>query len=218
MRSLALAAAFALICTPSAFAAPSSAGRLEFEVLRNGQPFGRHVISVAAQSGGYGVRSEIELRVGAGPLTLFRYEQNCTETWRADGLTGLDCSTLKEGRRTIVHAETVGETLRVRRARGERDLPRDIWPTSWWTKPPIGAEILLNTETGVNTPMRVTRIGEESIDVGGQRIRAERIRVQGTLTADLWYDERGRWVGCAFTARGQRVTYRLISPLAAAPA
>jgi hypothetical protein len=218
MRLLALVAAFALSCISSAIAAPSAPGRLEFEVFRNGQPFGRHTVTVSSQNGGYDVRSQAALRVGAGPLTLFRYDQSCDETWRAGALTRLSCATLREGRRTLVRAEAAGDGLRVSGARGELNLPRDIWPTSWWTKPPVGAENLLNTEIGANAPMRVTRIGEETIDVGGQRIRAERIRVQGSLTADLWYDERGRWVGCAFTARGQRVTYRLISPLSAAPA
>lgn len=218
MRSLALAAAFALICAVPAYAAPSAPGRLEFEVLRNGQPFGRHTVTVSQRDGGFAVSSQVALRVGAGPLTLFRYEQSCEETWRAGALTQLNCSTLKEGRRVQVRAQAAGGNLRVTGARGEVLLPTTAWPTSWWTKPPVGATALLNTETGANAPMLVTRIGQEMIDVGGQSIRAERIRVQGSLTADLWYDENGRWVGCAFNARGQRVTYRLASALASAPA
>jgi len=64
----------------------------------------------------------------------------------------------------------------------------------------------------------VTDMGRESFDVGGTQIQAQRIRVQGTLTVDLWYDTSGRWVGCSFTARGQNVTYRLASPRTSAPA
>lgn len=218
MRSLTLAALFALLIATPAAAAPSAPGRLEFEVLRNGAPFGRHTVIVSQREGGFDVRSQVALRVGAGPLTLFRYEQTCEESWRAGALTQLNCSTLKEGRRTQVRAQAATDTLRVTGARGEAALPASAWPTSWWTKPPVGATALLNTETGANAPMRVTRIGRETIDIGGQSVSAERIRVQGSLTADLWYDGSGRWVGCAFTARGQRVTYRLISPLASAPA
>ncbi len=66
--------------------------------------------------------------------------------------------------------------------------------------------------------VRVTNMGRETIDVEGQRIQADRVRVQGTLTVDLWYDAQGRWVGCEFTARGQRVEYRLTTALSSAPA
>ncbi len=43
-------------------------------------------------------------------------------------------------------------------------------------------------------------MGRENFTLDGRTIQADRVRVQGTLTSDLWYDAEGRWVGCAFTA------------------
>jgi hypothetical protein len=57
--------------------------------------------------------------------------------------------------------------------------------------------------------VRITEHGWESISIAGRAVRAERIRVQGAIAVDLWYDERGRWVGCRFTARGQTIEYRV---------
>lgn len=219
MRSLALAATFA-VCLSGAGAAavPSDAGRIEFEVLRNGQPFGRHAISVTGAGDNLRAQTEVAMRAGVGPLTVFRLEQRCSETWSGGVLSSLSCSTLKDGRRTQVRAQMRDGRLHVTGAEGEHWFPLGVFPTTWWTKPPASASTLIDTETGAPMPVRVTRMGRETIDVGGQRIEAERIRVQGTLAVDLWYDAEGRWVGCAFTARGHNIEYRLASPLNAAPA
>ena len=214
MRSMLFALAASLVLIAPAHAGPSAPGRVEFEVLRNGSPFGRHVVNVTGGQGAFSVASEIELRVAAGPLTLFRYEQACNERWRSGALAGLSCSTLKEGRRTEVSAQPDGDALRVNGAA----FPLNVWPTTWWTRPPEGVSTMLNTETGSNMPVRVSRMGRETIEAGGTRVSAERLRVQGTLTVDLWYDDAGRWVGCSFTARGQTITYRLVTPLTSAPA
>jgi len=211
--------ALAMLCLSSAVhAAPSGEGRAEFEVLRNGQPFGRHVISVSEAGGVLRVQNNVSLRAGVGPVTVFRYEQNCAETWRAGALAGLQCSTLKDGRRVEVRADTAGDRLRVVAGGQERFFPIGAFPTTWWTRPPTGADAFIDTETGAPMRVQVTRVGRETIEVSGEAIAAERIRVEGSLTVDLWYDTQGRWVGCEFTARGQTISYRLASPLNAAPA
>jgi hypothetical protein len=218
MRSISLAALAALCLSTAATAAPSDAGRLVFDVTRNGEPFGQHTITVTGADNGLRAQSRVALRATVGPLTVYRLEQTCSETWSNGALAGLTCTTLKDGRRTQVRAEVQNGRLRVVGAEGENFFPAGAVPTSWWTRPPAGATTLIDTQTGEPMPVRVTRMGRETIEVGGQRIQAERIRVQGTLTADLWYDAQGRWVGCEFTARGQRVAYRLTTALSAAPA
>lgn len=214
-----LAAATALLFVMGgATAAPSNPGRTVFEVTRNGQPFGRHTITVAQAGDDLRVQSVLALRAGLGPLTVFRMEQTCSETWTGGALTGMSCDTLKEGRRTEVRARLQDNRLRVTGAEGEIWFPRGAFPTSWWTQPPLDATTMIDTETGAPRSVRVSRMGRETIEVGGQHIEADRIRVAGTVTADLWYDLSGRWVRCTFTARSQRIEYTLTSPLSGAPA
>jgi hypothetical protein len=218
MRSLALAALAAFCISSAATATPSDAGRTVFDVTRNGQPFGRHTIAVTGSGDQLRAQSDVAFRVDVGPMTMFRLEQSCTEIWSSGELSGLNCSTLKDGRRTRVRGEVRDGRLFVTGADGEHWFPLGAFPTTWWTQPPTSASALIDTQTGAPMRVRVTRMGRETIDAGGQRIQAERIRVQGALTADLWYDDQGRWVGCAFTVRGQHIQYRLASPLSGLPA
>src|SRR5262245_55707511 len=120
MRSLALAALAAFCLTGAASATPSDAGRAVFDVTRNGQPFGRHTIAVTGSGDALRAQSEVDFRVDVGPMTMYRLEQNCTETWANGALASLSCNTLKDGHRTRVQAEQRNGRLRVVGARGER--------------------------------------------------------------------------------------------------
>lgn len=208
MKALLLAAAMALFANAASASDPAPQ-RLEFEVTRNGQPFGRHVITVSGAGDALRSQSSVSLRAGVGPVTVFRYEQTCAETWSGARLTALECSTLKDGRRLQVSGSVRGGQLVVAGANGDQAFPAEALPTSWWRRPPSNITSMLDTETGAPMPVRVTNYGWESIDVGGRSIRAERIRVQGAIAVDLWYDDRGRWVSCRFTARGQTIQYQL---------
>lgn len=207
----------ALLATP-AQAAPSTAGQVEFEVLRNGQPFGRQVVRVSGADGRFNVESRADLSVAVGPVTVFRYEHVCSEAWDGGVLARLNCSTLRDGRRTRVQAVRDGDELRVTGTQGETEFPLGALPTSWWTKPAANVTSMIDTETGARMPLRVSHLGRETIEAGGAWIEADRVRVQGTVSVDLWYDAQGRWVGCAFATRGQRIVYRLATPRAAGPA
>lgn len=212
MRAALLVLAGSLFCTP-AVAAPSAPGRVEFEVLRQGRPFGRHVVTVTERNGELVADSHARLRADLGPLTLFRYEQTCRETWRDGVLISLRCTTRRNGRGANVEAARADGVMRVTGGAAPLSLPLTTLPSNWWSRPPVSVRELINTETGDRMPVRITSMGREEHN----GVSANRVRVQGTLTLDLWYDDAGRWIGCAFTAEGQHVEYRLVSPVAAAP-
>ena len=199
-------------------AAPALPGRVEFEVFRDGQPFGRQSVVVSKSDGALVAVSQADLKADFGPITVFRYQQSCRETWRDGGLANLSCSTTKNGRRTAVEGAREGDNLRVSEGKSRIDFPAASLPSAWWTKPPVAAYDMINTETGQRLPVRVTRVGRDTVGTGNLQLQADHLRVTGSLTVDLWYDDAGHWVSCAFTASGQHMTYRLLTPVAEGPA
>jgi hypothetical protein len=61
-------------------------------------------------------------------------------------------------------------------------------------------------------------MGRESIYADGAWIEADRYRMQGALSVDLWYDLNGVWAKCAFDARGQQIEYVRRAPGQSRPA
>lgn len=220
MKRLLMAAGLALALAGSALANPSTIpGRVEFDVTRNGQPFGRHTVVVnRAADGQLSVRNEATLRATVGPVTVYRYELRCSEAWRAGELQSMQCTTRKNGRNLNMTATRGATQVTTQGSGGAHAFPLNVAPTSWWTRAALTGRPLIDSETGAPMNVRVRRVGLETITVNGRAIQAERFTVQGTLAVDLWYDRSGRWVGCRFVAQGQTIDYRLTSPLEAAPA
>jgi hypothetical protein len=215
MRVLLLALAL-LVSAPSAFAA-TAAGRLEFNVTRNGEAFGTHTVTVTGAGGDLTVRNTARLRANIGPITVFRFDHSCTERWRQGALQGLECTTREGDETSDVRAVRTADGLRVTGPSGAQVFSPDALPTTWWTQTVLSRSRLIDAETGEAMPIRVRTIGSETLTIAGQRVQTTRYRVQGTIAMDIWYDGAGRWVRAAFTARGQNIEYTLVSPLSAAP-
>jgi len=217
MRPLIASLSLMLVSMGSAVAADIRPGRAAFEILHNGRPAGMHVVEVRPDGEGMRASSQVDLRIQAGPITLFRYVQTCQESWARSGLERLACETQKGGRRTRIEGRKIADAIEVEGVRGLARFEGDAAPASWWLQPLFASADMINTETGAAQPIRVTRRGRETFEIDGRTVMAERVRVEGTLSADLWYDLEGRWIGCAFTARGQKFEYRLTTPVGAAP-
>lgn len=187
-------------------------GDLIFEVYRNGDRFGTHAVSFRDAGDGLEVQTDIDLRVGLGPVTFFRYRHDAREIWRDGQLVSLVSDTLKDGRNLSLNVSSNGgEALVVEGESDARAAPLGSVPTSYWNIALIEQSEMLNTETGELMPIRVRELGEEEVRAGAETIRATRYRIDGgPIPLDILYDENERWVGLAFTARGSEVTYRLI--------
>lgn len=171
---------------------------IHFQVLRNGTPFGDHRVRFTRRpSGELLVDTEIELKVQFGPLTVFRYEQSIAEAWDAEGLVSLAAQTLRDGKQHAV------------------DLDRDsafaaLIPSSHWRGYEPGTELILNTETGEPMAVSITDLGHRDVATNRGLVQARGIRMTGSLSVDLWYDQNGGWVGCEFQVDGHSVRYVLL--------
>ncbi len=108
-RMILATASIAAMAGAATAAEPASPGQVDFEVLRGGDHFGDQSVEVTRTANGVVAHTSADLRAGLGPLTLFHYAQDCRETWTGDVLAGLDCETLKNGKRTKVDAKANGK-------------------------------------------------------------------------------------------------------------
>lgn len=177
-----------------------------FDVYRNGSEFGRHAVRFGRDEvGDLVVDVDIALRAGIGPITVFRYRHEAEEVWSDGQLQQLTASTLKDGERTAVDIRREDGVLSGVEADGFAGLA----PSSHWRGYDVAADTILNTETGQAMDVEIADLGWSRVETASGPVRARHLRMAGTLTVDLWYDETGRWVGCAFEARGQSIRYVL---------
>ena len=204
LQAIPLALATLSFATPGALA--DTPDDVTFDVFRNGSPFGEHRVEFSERPDGrMEVEIEIGLRVGFGPVTVFRYEHESEEVWDGGELVSLTASTLKDGDRTryALSRDEAGRLI------SQDGWIEDLVPSSHWSGYMAGLPAVLNTETGEPMDVTIEDLGMDRIETGSGLIDARRYRMTGSVTVDLWYDAEGRWVGCAFSIRDQNIVYRL---------
>lgn len=191
---------------------PGDGERIVFDVYRGDSEFGTHELAFSRTEDGFEAEVTIRLRAGFGPITVFRYEHESTEVWQDNDLVSLTARTLKDGHTFQVDAGRQGEELLVDgespdQASFETGFELGILPSSHWHGYPEGEYAILNTEFGTALGVEVVHMGQQEIQADGRTIMADHYRLNSELQLDVWYDENGRWAKCAFTARGQDITY-----------
>ncbi|MEO1251954.1 MAG: DUF6134 family protein [Pseudomonadota bacterium] len=188
---------------------PSAASNLDakFLIERKGKVIGYHMVDVEETDFGTRVDTRIEMKVGLGPVTLFRYDHEATEIWRGDDVISIVSKTDNNGKKSFVDAKRYQNALMIEGAEYKGAAPEGAVPSSYWNKDIVAAEALINTETGEIIDVETAKIGETRAPNDQS---AHQYRVTGTVALNLWYDGE-RWVGSNFTIDGEELTYVLVN-------
>ena len=220
MRELSLLLVFLLFVSASALAdseeialspwQPEDEAVISFDVLRNGRPFGEHILTFERFSEDhFTVETKVDLRAGLGPVTLFRYRLRSREVWRGGDLVELSGSTSSDGKKKHVEARLQNGVLEVNGSNYIGSAPADIIPSSHWNILEVASDVMLSTEDGSLLEIAVEEVGRDQVQVGAQFISATHYHLKSDINVDLWYDDYGRWVKLTFAVRGQDIEYKL---------
>lgn len=183
--------------------------KIEFEVLRNDRPVGRHVTRFERSGPYVTATSEMTLEVDVLFFTAYRFSYFAKGRWCGDRLWALSARRDDNGEVTEVRAYHDGDTLVVDSAGRHIEAPPDIVPTNHWYAGVVRRDAVLNTLTGGINHVDIVEAGVERVTTGAGRVVATRYTYTGDLTTDVWYDDAGRWVKLEFEARdGSTITYR----------
>lgn len=189
---------------------PYDGAKIDFEVLRKGNPFGRHILTFdKTDDGSFTVTTDVDLTVKFGPITAYKYRLDATERWEDGQLVGLTGKSNNDGDKGRIEATAQGGELVVDSTKFDGTLPLSIIPSSHWNILQMKGDRMLSTETGEVLEIEVETIGPDTVTVAGEPVEATQYRLKSDLTVDLWYDNQNRWVKLAFEARGQTIEYVL---------
>lgn len=182
--------------------------RLAFRVLRNDGQIGTHVLTFSTAGGMRVVRVATDIRVGLGPVTLYRYTHRAEERWARDRFEALDAETNDNGTSTRTTARREEEGLRVEGPEAGTYLaPAEALPMTHWTMRILETP-LISPQSGKLLRPTVTRLGRDPVLTAAGAIPAERFALRGDPDLDTWYDAAMAWAGLRLTARdGSTIRY-----------
>ena len=188
---------------------PEDGDVIAYKVLRKGKKFGTHSVRFTRDGDVLTATTDVELEAGFGPIKVFSYRLNATETWKDGTLVKLSGDVDDDGKEGDVEAKRADDKLTVSGTKYQGEAPGGIIPASHWNFAQMQSTQLLSTEDGELLDINVTNQGRDIVQVAGQDIEATRYLMDSDIDVTLWYDTDGRWVKLAFEARGQDIEYTL---------
>jgi hypothetical protein len=205
LRACAAAPLAAVPCWP----ALAASERLAFNIIRHDSVIGTHVLEFTPQGDGADIRIAVDIHVGLGFITLFRYELRALQQWRGGATTHAEATTNDDGTNTWMRADRDARGLWITASQMERYLaPVDAQLATHWSMLELRGP-WINPQDGRLLKPTVTPRGTERVNLAdGTPVTADRYTMSGDARLDLWYDEARRWAALSFSARdGSAIRY-----------
>lgn len=182
--------------------------KVHFDINRNGSVIGAHDLDFHLGGDGFVVEIKVDIVVGFGPITFFRYRHRAFETWKAGQFVSIDAATDDDGKQCRVVGRRVNARIEVTGPRGNYLAPPETLPATHWNRRMLDGP-MINTETGALMRPHIRDLGIDTIPTqGGGSIRAHHFNFTGDAVLDTWYDDHPSWAGLRFTAHdGSTIRY-----------
>jgi hypothetical protein len=194
--------ALAVLCV--ALPATAEVRTWSFRVLLDDRQIGEHRYTLRAAGEQLELRSEASFDVRLLFVNAYRYRHEALEHWRGGCLATLESTTDDNGERESVSAAARGGRFVVVRASHQQEHEGCVRSFAYWNPQILGAQQLLNNQTGELLPVTVLPRGEETVRVRGETLHARRYRISAPrLQIDVWY-AGDHWVALEAPAAGGR--------------
>ena len=184
-------------------------GEIGFRILRNGSDVGRHQLNFEQDGDQLRVRIEIDIRVGIGPVALYRYQHHGTEIWQGGVLVRMDSHTDDDGDPENMRAERGPDGLHVSGSKTDSYVaPPGTLCSTYWNRAMLQSRIISSQDGRLFTE-QITKIGASLVMMAGgdSEMTAIQYQLRGDLPIDIWYDQDGQWAHLTFTKRGSNIVY-----------
>ena len=177
------------LSTAAAHAAAPVSGKLEFTVLREGNPIGSHVLSFQQSADTLVVDIRTKIKVKVLFVTAYVFEHEGRELWRNGQLAELASSTDDDGTKHPLAVKADSNGLSVMGDGQASKAPSKIITASLWHEGILAGGTVLNTLHGKQMNITVRDAGSENVTVAGQTVSAHHYVIEGDLRRELWFDD-----------------------------
>jgi hypothetical protein len=192
-RRFLIAATPALALARPARASIPPAGALRFAIWRKGSDIGTHTVTFDRAGNDLRVTIAVRIAVGLGPIKLYHYTLDATETWRAGTLMACNSDTNDGGKIKYLRAARQNGKLMVEGSKGGKYTAPDASITSSHWNPAEVEAPMVDLGDGELLDFKVAPKVKTTIEARGKTIQATHISLSGPARLDLYYDDAGVW-------------------------
>jgi hypothetical protein len=195
-RELIIGGAGLALAPRAALAGPPA--RLAFQVFRNGNKVGEHVIAFSGDDNDRTATTNVAMTVKIGPVPVYKYRHTAIEKWVDGKWASIETTTNGNGKLTKASARQMGTYVALSGPGGATRGPADALPLSHWNQGAFGKP-LFNQQEGKMLKVTVTQV------------KPGHWQVRGEAEIDDFYDASGNWMALKGKLEdGSNMEYRRI--------
>jgi hypothetical protein len=195
-----------------------------FDVYLDKTKIGTHIFTLSEDGK---MLSRAQFKVKILFLEAYSYDHISKEEWNNDCLRRIDANTIENKVVTKVSGSQEASLFNISNGEETQSLPGCVMTFAYWNPKTLKQSKLLNPQNAEYLPTNITEVGDELIEVKGNKIEAKRykllaladgkspleMRENGAkikLDIDLWYDQNNNWVALqSTTPEGYKILYKL---------
>jgi hypothetical protein len=193
--------------------APPEAEVRTFAVQVDGKPSGTYTISSRKSDDVIIVTNMADVLVRKGPFK-YQYTFRSTESWKDGKVIAFESTTNDDGKRKTAKGTATADGLTMTANGVVRAGRSNVLTTTGWVPPdPKGQDaILLDTEEGAQSAVKVQALGPCQVVVNGKVINGQKYRLTGKdIDTEWWFDANGRPIHQRMAWDGHKVVLDLTS-------
>ena len=178
-------------------------GKLAFTVWRQGRRIGSHEVLFEQSGDSLTVATAAHFAITFGPLTVYAYRYDATETWSGGQLAAMTAKTNNNGTHgTCVVRRDAGRLAVSGSKSGDYVAPHGSIAGTHWNMAELAAP-MIDPQNGELLRYAIADRGREAPPWGGDA--ATHYALAGLADLDLWYNAAGHWVGLRAVAKDRSV-------------
>lgn len=187
------------------------ANEWNFNVYLDGKKVGTHLFEVVEAEEQRRVQSVADFKVKILFFSAYSYQHTNVEQWANDCLLRFDAKTKVNGKPTEVSGTSGDSGFVVERTDSRELLPECVMSFAYWNPEFLKQERLLNPQTGEFLDVDVEMMGNETLEVRGEEVLAQRYKITAEgIDLLVWYSSNDEWLGLESVAKtGHIIRYEL---------
>ena len=188
MKKILLAAAVAWVVPAQAAEPPR---HLVFNISRNGQQIGQHVMDITTDGKVTTVDMKTNIEVKVMFVTAYKLEYTAQEVWNDGNFTSFQSQTDDNGKHHQVNVTATADKVAVVADGKRAEAPKGTIPATFWNTQFLTRKQVIHTENGQILTIAIQDLGNESVKTAAGPKQAKHYHTTGGLERDMWFDATG---------------------------
>ena len=182
--------------------------KILFDVVRDGEKVGSHEATFSGEKDDFWVTTRFELEIKVLFIRAYAFKYFSKANWKNGVLSEISVIVDDDGEPfSLKGRKEAGEFL-IESSKKKFKTPLPLFPTNHWNANVVNERVVLNTLTGELNRVEIISRGVGTLKSRHGEIKGQRYSYTGDLDTEVWYDQKGRWVGMEFKGKdGSIITY-----------